>query len=103
MLSPGGAREAAMARQARAVGPEDAARGRDACAWAEKPAPWSQNSDPYTLKCSALPTASESWILRKGAASFDTARAFVLCREDTIVGGKALALDIVKILSKWGR
>lgn len=40
---------------------------------------------------------------REASASFDTARAFLLCREDTIAQGKALALDIVKILSKWGR
>ncbi len=39
---------------------------------------------------------------RESSASFDTARAFVLCRDDTIIRGKALALDIVKILSKWG-
>jgi len=39
---------------------------------------------------------------REASASFDSARAFVLCREDTIIRGKALALDIVKMLSKWG-
>lgn len=40
---------------------------------------------------------------REASASFDTARAFQLGREDTIAAGKALSLDIVKILSKWGR
>jgi four helix bundle protein len=40
---------------------------------------------------------------RESSASFDTARAYRVCREDTIVRGKALALDIVKILSKLGR
>jgi four helix bundle protein len=40
---------------------------------------------------------------RETSASFDTARAYRLCREDTIVRGKSLAIDIVKILSKWGR
>jgi len=39
---------------------------------------------------------------RESSASFDTARSFRVCREQTIVRGKALALDIVKILSKWG-
>ena len=40
---------------------------------------------------------------RETSASFDTARAYRLCREDTIVQGKSLAIDIVRILSKWGR
>jgi four helix bundle protein len=40
---------------------------------------------------------------REASATFDSAHAFRLCRQDTIVRGKALALDIVKILSKWGR
>jgi four helix bundle protein len=40
---------------------------------------------------------------REASASFDTARAFGLCREDTIIHGKALVLEIVKIISKWGR
>lgn len=40
---------------------------------------------------------------REASASFDTASAFQICREDTIAAGKALSLDIVKILSKWGR
>jgi len=40
---------------------------------------------------------------RETSASFDTARAFDACREPTIVQGKSLALDIVRMLSKWGR
>lgn len=40
---------------------------------------------------------------REASASFDTARAFRLCGEATIAAGKATALDLVKILSKWGR
>jgi four helix bundle protein len=40
---------------------------------------------------------------RESSASFDTARSFRACRDDKIVRGKALALDIVKILSKWIR
>lgn len=40
---------------------------------------------------------------REASASFDTARAFCVCREQTIVQGKSLALEIVRILSKWGR
>jgi four helix bundle protein len=40
---------------------------------------------------------------RESSASFDTARSFRVCGEETIVRGKALALDIVKILSKWAR
>ena len=40
---------------------------------------------------------------RESSSSFDTARAFRACREETIVRGKALALEVVKILSKWGR
>lgn len=39
---------------------------------------------------------------RETSASFDTARAYRVCTEDIIGRGKALALDIVKILSKWG-
>lgn len=40
---------------------------------------------------------------REASASFDTARSFRACREETIVRGKVLALEVVKILSKWGR
>ena len=40
---------------------------------------------------------------RESSASFDTAHSFRACRDDKIVRGKALALDIVKILSKWAR
>jgi four helix bundle protein len=40
---------------------------------------------------------------REASASFDTARSFRICHEDTIERGKALALEVVKILSKWGR
>ena len=40
---------------------------------------------------------------RESSASFDTAWSFRLCRKQTIERGKELALDIVKILSKWGR
>ena len=40
---------------------------------------------------------------REASACFDTARAFRACQEQTIVRGKALALDIVRMLSKWGR
>ena len=40
---------------------------------------------------------------RETSASFDTARCFHTCNEDTIVRGKALALDIVRMLSTWGR
>ena len=40
---------------------------------------------------------------RESSASFDTARSFRVCSEHTIAHGKALALDIVKILSKWIR
>jgi four helix bundle protein len=40
---------------------------------------------------------------REASACFDTARAFHACRKDTVARGKALALDIVKMLSKWGR
>ena len=40
---------------------------------------------------------------REASASFDTARCFRTCREDTIVRGKALALEVVRMLSKWGR
>jgi hypothetical protein len=38
--------------------------------------------------------------LKKG---FDTARSLRVCQDQTIVRGKALSLDIVEILSKWGR
>src|SRR5262245_46001226 len=40
---------------------------------------------------------------REASASFDTARCFRACREETILRGKVLALEVVKILSKWGR
>ncbi len=40
---------------------------------------------------------------REASACFDTADAFRACRNDTIVRGKSLALDIVRMLSKWGR
>ena len=40
---------------------------------------------------------------RESSASFDTAWSFRLCRKQTIEHGKQLALDIVKMLSKWGR
>jgi four helix bundle protein len=36
---------------------------------------------------------------RESSASFDTARSFRVCREETIMRGKALALDIVKMRS----
>ena len=39
---------------------------------------------------------------RETSASFDTARAYRVCGEEVICRGKALALEIVKILSKWG-
>jgi four helix bundle protein len=40
---------------------------------------------------------------RESSASFDTARSFRACSDDKIDTGKALALDVVKILSKWIR
>ena len=40
---------------------------------------------------------------RESSASFDTARSFRACCEETITRGKALALDIVRMLSKWAR
>ena len=40
---------------------------------------------------------------RESSASFDTAWSFRLCRKQTIEHGKELALDIVKMLSKWGQ
>ena len=40
---------------------------------------------------------------REASASFDTARAFRACRVQTSEQGKCLALDIVRMLSKWGR
>ena len=40
---------------------------------------------------------------RESSASCDTAGSFRLCRQQTIDQGKQLALDIVKMRSKWGR
>ncbi len=40
---------------------------------------------------------------REASASFDTARCFQACSEEPIATGKALALDVVRMLSKWGR
>ena len=40
---------------------------------------------------------------RETSASFDTARAFGTCDDETIQCGKELALDIVRMLSKWAR
>ena len=40
---------------------------------------------------------------REASASFDTAHAFHACPEPVVLHGKALALDIVRMLSKWGR
>lgn len=37
---------------------------------------------------------------REASASFDTARAFRAAREPTIMAGKVLALDVVRMLSK---
>jgi four helix bundle protein len=38
---------------------------------------------------------------RESSASFDTAKAFGVCAPETIARGKSLALEIVRILSKW--
>jgi four helix bundle protein len=38
---------------------------------------------------------------REASTSFDTARAFRAAPEQTIVAGKALALDVVRMLSKF--
>jgi four helix bundle protein len=40
---------------------------------------------------------------REASASFDTALAFQACPQPLVEQGKALALDIVRMLSKWGR
>ena len=40
---------------------------------------------------------------RESSASLDSALSFRACREETVLRGKALALEVVKILSKWGR
>ena len=40
---------------------------------------------------------------REASMSFDTALAFGICRDATVLRGKGLALDVVRILSKWAR
>jgi len=40
---------------------------------------------------------------REASTSFDTAAAFRVGRQETIVRGKALALDLVRMLSKFQR
>lgn len=40
---------------------------------------------------------------REASASFDTALAFRVAQERTIVRGKALALEVVRMLSKFDR